>query len=205
MARSEAYQVVADFEMRMADYAHAPFAVAVNSCTSALFLCYKFRAVHNLVYIDIPRVTYPSVAMQAYHAGATIRWTDDDWQSRGWYDIAPAQIIDSAKRLARGMYQPGYLICLSFHAKKSLPIGHGGMILTDDREANRWLRIARFDGRHERSLHEDNLAFPGWNCYMAPEQAARGLELAQWLPDEVMLPPDPYQDLSTYRWWRAVK
>jgi dTDP-4-amino-4,6-dideoxygalactose transaminase len=45
------------------------------------------------------------------------------------------------------MYEPGTLHTLSFHRRKHLAIGRGGMILTDDAEAAKWLRLARYDTR----------------------------------------------------------
>jgi dTDP-4-amino-4,6-dideoxygalactose transaminase len=75
------------------------------------------------------------------------------------------------------MYAGG-LHCLSFHAKKLLPIGRGGIILTDDANADAWLRLARFDGREECDLSgQGEFRVIGWNAYMQPEQAARGLLL----------------------------
>jgi hypothetical protein len=101
------------------------------------------------------------------------------------------------------MYIKNSLICLSFHAKKTLPIGRGGAILTDSKKAYEWFKCARFDGRHEVALDNDTLAFPGWNMYMTPEQAARGLELMQWIKDENIGSVDPYQDLSKYEFYKT--
>ena len=94
-----------------------------------------------------------------------------------------------------------HFFCLSFHGKKVLPIGRGGMILTDSKEARDWFKLARFDGRHEQSLSGDTLAMAGWNMFMTPEQAARGLELLQWLPDVNIDKRDQYQDLSRYKFY----
>ena len=41
---------------------------------------------------------------------------------------------------------------LSFHIKKQLPIGKGGMILTDDQQAVEWFKKARYEGRSEKIL-----------------------------------------------------
>jgi hypothetical protein len=157
----------------------------------------------------MPAETYPSTAAAVVHAGGRIKFNKNAWQSVGWYELAPSGIVDSAKYLSRNMFgeikdklggRPAY-ICLSFHAKKAIPIGRGGMILTDVKEVADWLRLARFDGRHEKPLHEDLLEMAGWNCYMTPEQASRGLMLLQWLPDFNLLPPDPYTDLSQYNFF----
>jgi len=61
-----------------------------------------------------------------------------------------------------------------------LPIGRGGMILTNDPEAVKWFKKARYDGRNaEIQFMHDNVSMLGWNCYMTPEQAARGLHLLE--------------------------
>ena len=99
------------------------------------------------------------------------------------------------------MYIKDSLMCLSFHGKKILKIGRGGMILTDSKEAYEWFKLARFDGRHECALPVDEIAFAGWNCYMTCEQAARGLEQAQWLKDFNPVERDEYQDLSKYKFY----
>lgn len=215
---SKAYHVVRDFEAAMCEYTGAPCAVAVDSCSSALFLacqrrlCFEnyFGEIHS-GSVQIPRYTYPSVAAAIYHAGRKVRFRDQDWQRRGYYDLSPTQIIDSAKYLTRGMWRmmvaefDSPLVCLSFHAKKTLPIGHGGMILCPTADDAAWFKRARFDGRNEAPLEGDTLAFPGWHMVMSPEGAARGMELMQWIMDYNICPPDAYQDLSQYDWWKEKK
>ena len=78
-------------------------------------------------------------------------------------------------------------------------MGRGGMILTDDVKAMKWLKEARFNGRHiDIPQREDILEFCGWNMYMMPEDAARGITLFNMLDD---VNPDcagykDYPDLS---------
>jgi dTDP-4-amino-4,6-dideoxygalactose transaminase len=191
-----AYQIVKDFEQAMADFMWAPFAVAVESCSAALFLCCLYEKVKEIPEVVLPKFTYPSAPNSVVNAGGRVRFENIDWQGIGWYLFRGTRIVDSAKRLTRDGYFDKTLTCLSFHAKKTIPIGRGGMILTDDKAAADWLKTARFDGRHEMPLPQDNLAGPGWNMYMSPAQAARGLELMQWIADDTLLPPDPYLDLS---------
>jgi dTDP-4-amino-4,6-dideoxygalactose transaminase len=94
------------------------------------------------------------------------------------------------------MYISGTYMCLSFHHKKILKIGKGGAILTDDKAAADWLKQCRYEGRDHI---KDNISICGWNAYMTPEQAARGLTLLQTLPkhndDQIENPP--YRDLRT--------
>ena len=69
-------------------------------------------------------------------------------------------------------------MCISFTGPyKHFKLSKGGAILTDDEEAYMWFKRARYSGRRECSYHEDNLDMLGWNFYMMPELAARGLLL----------------------------
>ena len=77
------------------------------------------------------------------------------------------------------MYIPNTFMCLSFHIKKHLKISKGGMILTDDLEAVKWFKKARYEGRSEKLYHEDDIDMLGWNMYMTPQQASHGLSLMQ--------------------------
>jgi len=44
----------------------------------------------------------------------------------------------------------------------------------------------------------------GWDMYLTPEQAARGLELMHWLGDEHRCPADAYHDLGRYAMYRLA-
>lgn len=80
------------------------------------------------------------------------------------------------------MYQGGFHV-VSFQIKKRIPIGRGGMILTDDADAVEWLRKARYDGRDLAvSQWEDDADICGWHMYMTPEDAARGILLMDRTP-----------------------
>lgn len=195
------YNVVRDFEKTIAKFTAAPYAVSVESGSAALFLCCLFCKVKDIDEVIIPKYTYPSVPASIVNAGGRVVFRDIEWQKKGCYMLGNTKIVDSAKRLSVNMYEKGQFACLSFHGKKLLPIGRGGMILTDSLKAFKWLKIARFDGRHEQSLPKDKLVMAGWNMYMTPAQAVRGLELFQWLPDKNLSLPDPYQDLSKYEFF----
>jgi dTDP-4-amino-4,6-dideoxygalactose transaminase len=189
------YKVVAEFERAMAEYAGSKYAVAVESCSAAIFLSCLYRKVEE---VEIPARTYPSVPCAIIHAGGRVRFSDELWQ--GMYELKPYQIWDGALRIRRGMYAGG-LHCLSFHAKKLLPIGRGGMILTNNPQADQWLRLARFDGREETDLsRQAEFSMLGWNMYMQPEQAARGLLLFASLKHKYLLDlnveAQGYPDLS---------
>ena len=194
-----AFDSVKDFENTIAEYAGSKYAVAVETLTSALMLCCIYKKVKE---VEIPKETYVSVPCSIIHAGGKVKFRDEDWE--GTYELKPYKIIDGALRFKRNMYVKGTLHCLSFQLRKLLPIGRGGMILTDDEEAVRWLRKARFDGRTEGvPLNEDSFDMVGWNMYMLPEQASRGLHIFHFLKDKDL--PDlsrksqGYSDLSKFK------
>jgi dTDP-4-amino-4,6-dideoxygalactose transaminase len=93
------------------------------------------------------------------------------------------------------MYIPGQFMCLSFHIKKPLAIGKGGIILTDNLDAVNWFKRARYEGRSEKFYKQDDIEFCGWNMYMFPLLAARGLELMQNYPEHVT----DVQEINGYR------
>ena len=104
------------------------------------------------------------------------------------------------------MYMPGTYMCLSFTgAHKHLKLSKGGAILTDDPVAYAWFKRARFSGRNECSYHDDEFTMLGWNFYMIPELAARGVLMMSQFYDikgnkkhmnDLEL---PYPDLSKFK------
>lgn len=206
---ANAYQVVRDFEQEVASWAGAKYGIAVESCCMAIFLCLKYLKPR---VVSIPRHTYPGVAMAIVNAGCELEFWDGNilsWEE-GQYTLLGTTIVDSALRFKKGMYFSDstqyWYQCLSFHYKKHLPIGRGGMILTNNKEAVEWLKMARFDGRKEIPLLEDNATIIGWNAYMTPEQAARGLALFESIKDkdipDLKVADQNYPDLSTWRCFR---
>jgi len=196
------YDIVKMFEEEVAEYTGAPFAVAVDSCTNALFLCCRY---HKVIEVTIPRKTYLSVPMSIIHAGGEVVFEDKEWS--GVYQLKPYPIYDAAKRLTSRMYTPGTAMCLSFHIKKTLAIGKGGMILTDDYKMVEWLKKARYEGRSGVNYKEDNIDMLGWNMYMTPQQASHGLALMQNYPEhmEDLGENNGYRDLTENDIFKACK
>ena len=199
------YSIVKMFEEEVAEYTGAPYAVAVDSCSNAIFLaCYYQKLRHEMMFekagvglptVSIPKKTYLSIPMSVHHSGHPIKFVDFDWS--GQYRLNPLPIYDSAKKLTSNMYKPLQHMCLSFHIKKLLPIGKGGMILTDDPEAVRWYKKARYEGRSECNYRDDDVKMMGWNMYMDPQIAARGLSLMQNYPEHV-------EDLGEHEGYRDL-
>ena len=197
------FSVVREFEEMIAEYAGSKYAVAVESCSAALFLSCLCLGVCT---VTIPCFTYPSVPCAIINAGGAVRFRRYRW--KGIYELEPCTIYDSALRFKKRMYEGG-LHCLSFHIKKQLPIGRGGMILTNDKLYYDWLKRKRFDGRRELPLEEDDYDMIGWNFYMEPAQAARGIQLFNVIKDKNLPDLDStkqgYPDLSKYPVYQRKK
>jgi dTDP-4-amino-4,6-dideoxygalactose transaminase len=186
------YKIVAEFERKIAEYAGSPYAVAVDSCTNALFLCCKYLQVQQ---VTIPNQTYVSVPCSIIHAGGAVTFEDNKWGS--YYQLKPYPIYDAAGCYEPQMYIPNSFFCISFSSNKPINIGKGGMILTDDKKAVDWFKLARYMGRHEVPIEQDKFEMLGWNMYMTPEQAARGL-LLSLSPQDRSFDYRRYPDLSLY-------
>jgi dTDP-4-amino-4,6-dideoxygalactose transaminase len=190
------------FEETMADYCGSKYAVSTDNCTDAILLCCQYLNVDEVI---IPNRTYLSVPQSIMHGGGTVKFRDYKW--KGVYQLEPYPIWDAAKRLTSKMYIEGSYMCLSFHIKKHLKLGKGGMILTNDKEAVEWFRKGRYEGRSEVMYHQDNIEINGWNAYMTPEQAARGLMLMQNYPEHVEdIPEEPfYRDLREFDLFKSIE
>ena len=172
-----AHRITAAFEAALCAYTGAPYCVAVDNCSNALFLALRFDGVKGRE-VTIPSHTYPSVPCAIIHAGGKVVFEKSGLMLRGAYRLKGTPVYDAALRFTTGMYIPGSLMCLSFTGPyKHLKLGKGGAILTDSKKAYEWFKRSRFSGRRECSYHEDNLDMLGINCYMMPEIAARGLQL----------------------------
>ena len=109
------------------------------------------------------------------HAGYKIKFTDLDWSGR--YALDPYPVIDSAQLFTENMYIKDTYYCVSFHSKKTLSIGRGGMVLTNDKDFVKWCAAARYDGRESLYYNDiTDINVIGWHMYMTPEQAVRGIE-----------------------------
>ena len=174
---NNAWDWVTHFENELANYCGYNYGIACDSNSNAIRLVLHYLNITNQDII-IPSKTYVSVPNQIILSGNRPKFEDIKW--KGLYPIGETGIIDAATALYKGMsegYEDKYMI-LSFHLKKILNIGQGGMILTNDEEFNRWARPMIYDGRHKDKLYQDDeFECIGWHMYMSPESAKRGLEI----------------------------
>jgi len=176
------YKITDEFEGKLAHYTGAKYAVTVDNMSNGLFLAlYYENVVMNRTEdtITIPSRTYPSVPCEVIHAGLKVDFEPVEGKAiKGAYQMKGSNVWDSALSFTADMYVPKSHMCISFTGPyKHFKLSKGGAILTDDYEAYLWFRRARYSGRREVSYHEDNFDMIGWNFYMMPELAARGLLL----------------------------
>jgi dTDP-4-amino-4,6-dideoxygalactose transaminase len=202
------HQVTAEFEKAICDYTGSPYCVCVDNESNALFMALMYDNVKGKEII-IPPHTYMSVPCSIIHAGGKVVW--DKWKREdniltGAYLLKGSHVIDSALRFTADCYIPRTFMCCSFTGPyKHLKLGKGGCILTDNEDAYKWFKVARFSGRHECSYHNDNFTDLGWNFYMNPIISSLGLLLIQQfynLDGSKKDMPDlsiPYPDLRKFK------
>jgi len=205
------YKITDDFEQMLAQYTGAKYAVTLDNMSNALFLAlyYEKNVTKSITskYITIPNRTYPSVPCEIIHAGLKVKWKIVEGKTiTGAYELGGSNVWDSALSFTADMYKPGTHMCVSFTGPyKHFKLSKGGAILTDSLEAYHWFKRARYSGRRECSYHDDNLDMLGWNFYMMPELAARGVLLMNQfynLDGSKKQNPDltlPYPDLSQFK------
>ncbi len=173
------WDITTNFEKIIADYSGSKYAIGLNSCSSAIFLCLKYIENKNKNRLNrnviIPEKTYCSVPMQIIHAGFKPVYKKINWE--GLYELKPFKIIDGATRFTENQYIKGSLHCLSFHHRKILKIGVGGMILTDDKNFIKWAKPRIYDGRSTRRLYKKHKNFVlSYHFYLPPELSLIGLQ-----------------------------
>ena len=204
------YKITEDFEHKLAEYTGAPYVITLDNMSNALFLglYYEHYVAKNIkdTSVSIPSRTYPSVPCEIIHAGLKVDFEEVKGTTiKGAYQLKGSNVWDSALRFTADMYQPDTHMCISFTGPyKHFKLSKGGAILTDSLDAYHWFKRARYSGRRECSYHDDYFDMLGWNFYMMPELAARGLLLMNQFynldgtkkhNDDLEL---PYPDLSKY-------
>lgn len=200
------YKITEDFESALSKYTGAPYVITVDNQSNALFLALTYEKICGKE-ITIPSRTYPSVPCEIIHAGGKVKFKHVEGKTlKGAYQLEPTNVWDSALSFTTNMYKKGTHMCVSFTGPyKHFKLSKGGAILTDNHDAYLWFKRARYSGRRECSYHDDNLDMLGWNFYMMPELAARGLLLMNQFYNGEGKPKHnddlelPYPDLSKFK------
>lgn len=224
---------VKQFEQAIADYVQTPFAIAANSCTSALQIGLEILGVGPGDEVIVPSFTFVATANAVVHRGARPVFGDIDPAT---YNMNPAAVealitertkaimpvdqvglpadLDPILKIARkrnlriiedaacalGSEYKGRriggiseLTCFSFHPRKLITTGEGGIITTANEELARAARMIVSHGasvsdlsRHQSAkiVFEEYPVF-GYNFRMSDLQAAVGLAQMQKL-DEIL-------------------
>jgi dTDP-4-amino-4,6-dideoxygalactose transaminase len=204
------YKITEEFESKLAEYTGSKYVVTLDNMSNALFLAlYYEKNVSKTITSDtitIPSRTYPSVPCEIIHAGLKVDFEPVEGKTiKGAYQLKGSNVWDSALRFTSDMYITGSHMCISFTGPyKHFKLSKGGAILTDNHDAYLWFKRARYSGRRECSYHDDNFDMLGWNFYMMPELAARGLLMIKQFYDLNDRPKHnedlelPYPDLSKF-------
>lgn len=156
--------VVYEFETKLAQYVEAPEVVAVDSCTSALFLSLIWEKTRGIEKneVNIPSMTVPLVACAINEAGLKISFNSQtDWVG-GSYQLGNTKVFDSAHQLSRGQFV-GYpdksKLCFSFYPTKPIGSADGGAIATNDVEFAKWARKVIAYGRNQEQKYQNSWDF----------------------------------------------
>lgn len=233
------------FENAVAKYLGVKYAVAVSSCTAALYLALRAIGVSPCDSVIVSDFTFPATANVVVHCGANPVLADIELAT---FTLEPARleeligpltsaillvhpfglaanlnpimkiankrgipvINDAACSLGtsyRGKHISdfGAVTCFSFHPRKIVTTGEGGMAVTNNQSIADTIRCLRNHGQSE-----GNFKFFGFNYRMSDVHAAIGLiqferlngliekrrEIAGWYVDEldiegVVLPTQP--------------
>ena len=222
---------VAEFEREFAATVSAPEAVAVSSCTAALFLSLHALGIGRGDEVIVPALTFIASANSIVHTGATPVFVDVDSKTYNLDAKAVESAITPQTRAVMVVHQlglpadldaiaavadahglrviedsacaigsrykgrpigmggsggtsaSGNLGCFSFHPRKVLVTGEGGMITTDDTALAARLRRLRHQGMSMSDLERDRAdqvlteTYPeiGYNFRLSDIQAAVGI------------------------------
>jgi dTDP-4-amino-4,6-dideoxygalactose transaminase len=165
------FQVITEFENKIAEFFGSPYAIAVDSCTHGVELALRYTQTDH---ITVPKNTYLSIPFLAKKLWINLFWKDEEWVD---YYYLTDQVIDAAVLWKPNSYIPGTFMGISFQYQKHLSLGRGGVILTDNKEAATQLKKMSYDGRLPNiPWREQNINTIGYHYYMTPETAQFGLE-----------------------------
>ncbi len=166
------FEVVSEFETKVANFFGSRYAIAVDSCTHGIELCLRYTGFSK---ITVPTRTYISIPFLSNKLNIDMEWSEDEWQD--YYYLGNTNIIDAAVLWKKDSYIPKTYMCLSFQFQKHLSLGRGGMILLDDKESYTTLKKMSYDGRIPTvPWRNQNIDTIGYHYYMTPETAQLGID-----------------------------
>jgi len=168
------FEIISEFEKKIAEFFGSPYAIAVDSCTHGIELCLRYT---KETKISVPKRTYLSVPFLAEKMGLEREWRDEEWEDYYTLNHGDKKIIDAAVLWRKNSYIPNTFMCISFQYQKHLSLGRGGVILLDNEDDFITLKKMSYDGRLPIiPWREQNIDTIGYHYYMTPETAKLGLE-----------------------------
>lgn len=165
------FNVVTEFENKVAEFFGAPYAVAVDSCTHGVELALRYTKATSIVS---PHRTYLSIPFLAEKLGIERIWQDIEWTD--YYYVTP-NVVDAAVLWKPGSYVKNTFMGISFQFQKHLSLGRGGILLMDNEEAAIQIKKMSYDGRLPNIPWRDqDIDTLGYHYYMTPEIAQLGLD-----------------------------
>jgi dTDP-4-amino-4,6-dideoxygalactose transaminase len=168
------FNVVTEFEQKIAAFFGAKYGIAIDSCTHGVELCLRYT---DSKTITCPKRTYLSIPFLANKLKINLKWKDENWTD---YYYLTNNVIDAAVLWKTNSYIPNTFMSISFQYQKHLSLGRGGVILTDNPVAATQLKKMSYDGRlPDIPWRNQNIDTYGYHYYMTPETANLGLEKLQ--------------------------
>jgi dTDP-4-amino-4,6-dideoxygalactose transaminase len=165
------FNIIKEFENKIAEFFGAPYAIAVDSCTHGVELCLRYTQADHII---VPKNTYLSIPFLANKLWIDLLWKNEDWVD---YYYLTENVIDAAVLWKPNSYIPGTFMSVSFQFRKHLALGRGGIILTDNKNAANILKKMSYDGRDpDTPWRDQNIEMVGYHYYMTPEIAQLGLD-----------------------------
>jgi len=168
--------IVEGLENTIADYVGAKYACSIHSASMAIFLSIVNKPKST---ISIPAIMPPVVPNAILTAGHDISYYDDiNWVGSAYvlHEFDDYKIIDSAQQLDRNQFKNQAndhdLMIFSFYPTKPVGSIDGGMIVSNDEEKIKQLKIlSRYGTNLEENSWERKNVLAGWKMYMNSVQA----------------------------------
>ena len=168
------FEIIKQFENKIAEFFGSPYAIAVDSCTHGIELCLRYT---KETKINVPKRTYLSVPFLAEKLGIEREWRDEEWEDYYTVNYGEKRIIDAAVLWRKDSYIPNTFMCISFQYQKHLSLGRCGIILLDNENDYINLKKMSYDGRLPIIPWRDqDIDCVGYHYYMTPETAQMGLD-----------------------------
>lgn len=177
------YKLIEQLEKEFGEYVNARHSIAIDSNTNGIGLVLRYeREVLGKETIEVPTMTFVSVANEVIHSGHKLVLTDKCYVGKA-YRLYGSHVVDSAHEVKRNQmneYNALTKVVYSFYPTKLVPSYEGGMICTNDEKFAKWARVARQCGRTGYGSAYD-VSVKGWKINMTPMQAKEALKSLRML------------------------